>query len=86
MSGGIKPDTSELKIEFNLMIVNLKAKIETKFENINSRLNVIENNMKSNTNSQINESMVNIKDSLIDNYSKEDIENDIKKWNIETKH
>ena len=72
MSGGIKPDTSELKIEFNLMIVNLKAKIETKFENINSRLNVIENNMKSNTNSQINESMVNIKDSLIDNYSKED--------------
>ena len=72
MSGGIKPDTSELKIEFNLMIVNLKAKIETKFENINSRLNVIENNMKSNINSQINESMVNIKDSLIDNYSKED--------------
>ena len=39
--------------------------MQSKFDDNNKRLNVIENNIKSSINDQVNESMSNIKDSII---------------------
>ena len=43
--------------------MNIKTEIQPTFDYINNWLNVIENNMKSSINDQVNESMLNIKDS-----------------------
>ena len=43
--------------------MNIKTEIQPTFDYINNWLNVIENNMKSSISDQVNESMLNIKDS-----------------------
>ena len=64
--GGIKQEIQEFKAEFNSLLVYLKNKIQMKFGNINNKLNEIENNIKSNITEQVNESIIGIKESIID--------------------
>ena len=40
--------------------MNIKIEMQSKFDDINNRLNVIENNIKSSINGQVNESMCRI--------------------------
>ena len=56
---GIKQDLLdfEIKNEINSVLVNIKIEMQSKFDDINNRLNVIENNIKSSINGQVNESM-----------------------------
>ena len=62
---GIKEDLLDFKDEINSVLVNIKTEMQSKYDDINNRLNVIENNIKSSINNQVNESMSNIKDSII---------------------
>ena len=59
---GIKQDLLdfEIKNEINSVLVNIKIEMQSKFDDINNRLNVIENNIKSSINVQVNESMCQI--------------------------
>ena len=43
----------------------MKNEIQSKFENLNTRLNQIESNWKSNITEQVNESIMSVKDSII---------------------
>ena len=43
----------------------MKDEIQSKFENINTRLNQIESNLESNITKQVNESTLSVKDSII---------------------
>ena len=63
---GIKQEIQEFKAEFNSLLADLKYEIQTKFGNINNKLNEIENKIKSNITEQVNESMIRIKESIID--------------------
>ena len=53
---GIKQDL----LYFNSVLENIKTEMQSKFDDINNRLNVIEINIKSSINDQVNESMSNI--------------------------
>ena len=55
----------DFKNEINSVLVNIKTEMQSKFDDFNNRLNVIENNIRSSINDQVNESMANIKDSII---------------------
>ena len=50
---------------FNSLLSSLKNWIQSKFENINTRLSQIENNLESNISEQVNKSIMSIKDSII---------------------
>ena len=63
--GSIKEESHEFKAEFNSLLADLKNEIQTKFGNINNKLNEIENNIKSNITEQVNESIISIKESII---------------------
>ena len=69
--GGIKQEIHEFKTEFNSLLADLKYEIQTKFGNINSKLNEIENNIKSNITEQVNESIISIKESIINALNEE---------------
>ena len=43
----IKQDLFDFKNEINSVLVNIKTEMQSKFDDINNRLNVIENNIKS---------------------------------------
>ena len=57
---GIKQEIQDFKAEFN-SLVDLKNDIQTKYGNINSKLNEIENHIKSNITEQVNESIISIR-------------------------
>ena len=57
----IKQDLLDFKNEINSVLVNIKTEMQSEFDDINNRLNMIENNVKSSTNNQINESVSNMK-------------------------
>ena len=63
--------------------MNIKTETQSRFDDINKRLNVIENNIKSSINGQVNESMENIKDSII-NVLKDDNKLHFKIEDLET--
>ena len=63
--GGIKQDIQDFKIDFNSFLSSLKNEIQSKFENINIRLNQIESNFENNITEQLNESILSVKDSII---------------------
>ena len=44
---GIKQDLLDFKNEINSVLVNIKTEMQSKCDDINNRLNVIENNIKS---------------------------------------
>ena len=61
-----------LSREIDSVLVNIKTEMQSKFDDINNRLNVVENNIKGSINDQVNESMSNIKDSIINALNDDD--------------
>ena len=68
---GIKQEIQEFKAEFNSLLIHLKNEIQMKFGNINNKLNETENNIKSSITKQVNESVIGIKESIIDTLKEE---------------
>ena len=64
---GNKQNLLGFKNGINSVLVNIETEMQSKFDDINNRLSVIENDIKSSINDQVNESMLNIKDSSIKN-------------------
>ena len=63
--GGIKQDIQDFKSDFNSILSGLKNEIQSKFENVNTRLNQIESNLLNNIIDQVNRSIMSVKESLI---------------------
>ena len=64
--GGIKQEFQEFKSSFQVMISDLKLDMERKFENTNKRLQELNDHLKTNIVDQMNESIMSIKDTIID--------------------
>ena len=64
--GGIKQEFQEFKNSFQVMISDLRLDIERKFENTNKILQELNDHLKANILDQMNESVMSIKDTIID--------------------
>ena len=64
--GGIKQEFQEFKNSFKVMISDLRLDMERKFENTNKRLQELNARLKTNIVDQMNESVMSIKDTIID--------------------
>ena len=64
--GGIKLEIQEFKNSFQVMISDLRLDMERKFENTNNRLEELNDHLKTNIVDQMNESVMSIKDTIID--------------------
>ena len=63
---GMKQDLVDFKNDFNSSLSCLKNSIDQKLNNINSRLDQTEVNMQKNITDVVNESIMSVKDSIID--------------------
>ena len=63
---GMKKDLVDFKNDFNSSLSCLKNSIDQKFNSINSRLDQREANIQKNITDVVNESIMSIKDSIID--------------------
>ena len=70
---GMKQDLVDFKIDFNSYLSCLKNSIDQKFNIINSRLDQIESNIQNNITDVVNESIMSIKDSIIDALKEENM-------------
>ena len=73
---GVKQEQSVFKSEFSLSFENLRDNV--KFSNIKTRLNKIENNFKKSLAEEVNESIMSIKNSIIDALRKENLNHENK--------
>ena len=64
--GQIKQEFQEFKNSFQVMISDLRLDIERKFENTNKILQELNDHLKTNIVDQMNESVMSIKDTIID--------------------
>ena len=64
--GRIKQDFQEFKNSFQVMICDLRLDMERKFENTNKRLQELNDHLKANILDQMNESILSLKDTIID--------------------
>ena len=64
--GGIKQEFQEFKNSFQVMISDLRFDMERKFENTKKRLQELNDHLKTNIADQMNESVMSIKDTIID--------------------
>ena len=64
--GGIKLEIQEFKNSFQVMISDLGLDIERKFEKTNKRLQELNGHLKTNMDDQMNESVMSIKNTIID--------------------
>ena len=64
--GRIKQEFQEFKNGFQVMISDLRLDMERKFENTNKRLEELNDHLKTNIVDQMNESVMSIKDTVID--------------------
>ena len=64
--GGIKQEFQEFKKSFQVMISDWRLDRERKFENTYKRLQELNDHLKTNTVDQMNESVMSIKDTIID--------------------
>ena len=66
----MKQELRDLKKDVNSSLADFKASVDTKFDVISNRLNAIEKNFQRHVNEiitkDLNESVMNIKDSIID--------------------
>ena len=62
----MKQNLADFKNDFNSSLPYLKSSIDQKFNIINSRLDQIEANIQKNIIDVVNESIMSIKDSIID--------------------
>ena len=60
--GGIKQDIQDFKSHFNSLLSSMKNEIQSKFEDIYTRLNQIKSSLESNITEQVNESILSVKD------------------------
>lgn len=58
--GGIKQEIQEFKAEFDFLLVDLNNEIQTKFVDINKKLNEIENSIKSNITMQVDKNIISV--------------------------
>ena len=56
----------EIKNSFQVMISDLRLDMERKFENTNNRLQELNDHLKTNIVDEMNESVISIKDTIID--------------------
>ena len=70
---GMKQNLADFKNDFNSSLPCLKSSIDQKFNIINSRLDQIEANIQKNITDVVNESIMSIKDSIIDALQEENI-------------
>ena len=64
--GGIKLEIQEFKNSFQVMISELRLDMERKFEKTNKRLQELNGHLKTNIDDQMNESVMSIKNTIID--------------------
>ena len=64
--GSIKQEILDLKNEFTSIITSFKDEMHQKFEFMNNRLNTMENSIKSIISDQVNESITQVKNSVIE--------------------
>ena len=64
--GSIKQEILDLKNEFTSIITSFKDEMHQKFESMNNRLNTMENSIKSIISDQVNESIMQVKNSVIE--------------------
>ena len=64
--GSIKQDILDLKNEVSTLMSNFKDEIQQKFETMTNRLNTKENSIKTIILDQVSESIVKVKDSVIE--------------------
>ena len=64
--GGIKLEIQEFKNSFQVMISDLRLDIERKFEKTNKRLQKLNGHLKTSIDDQMNESVMSIKNTIID--------------------
>ena len=69
--GGIKQEFQEFKNSFQVMICDLRLDMERKFENTNKRLQELNDHLKTNIVDQMNESILSLKDTIIDALKKD---------------
>ena len=69
----MKQDLVDFRNDFNLCLSCLKNSIDQKFNNINSQLYQIEGNILKNITDVVNESIMSIKDSIIDALKEENM-------------
>ena len=64
--GSIKQEILDLKNEFTSIITRFKDEMHQKFESMNNILNTMENSIKSIISDQVNESIMQVKNSVIE--------------------
>ena len=64
--GRIEQEFQEFKNSFQVMICDLRLDMERKFENTNKRLQELNDHLKTNIVDQMNESILSLKDTIID--------------------
>ena len=67
--GGIKQDIQDFKFDFTSLLCCFKNEIQSRFENINTTLNQIESNLENSIREQVNESILSVKDSTMNEYA-----------------
>ena len=87
--GGVKQELQDLKKDVNSSLADFKASIDTKFDVISNRLNAIEENFQRHVNDiitkELNESVMSIKDSIIDALKEENFRLQQKVQHLENK-
>ena len=87
--GGVKQELQDLKKDVSLSLADFKSSIDTKFDVLSNRLNAIEQNFQRHVNDiitkELNESVMSIKDSLIDALKKENFRQQQKVQHLEKK-
>ena len=87
--GGVKQELQHLKKDVNSSLADFKASIGTKFDVISNRLNAIEENFQRHVNAiitkELNESVMSIKDSIIDTLKEENLRLPHKVQHLENK-
>ena len=78
---GVKQELSVFKSEFSSSFEKLKDSITVKFSDINARLDEIEKNIKKSVTEEVNESIMSIKNTIIDALKEENLklQNKVKK-------
>ena len=71
-----------IKNEVSTLISNFKDEIPQKFETINNRLNTVENSIKTIISDQVSESIMKVKDSVIETLKEDNIkmQNKVEFW------
>ena len=82
---GMKQDLADFKNEFNSSLSCLKNSIDQKFKSINGRLDQIKGNIQKSITVIVNESIMSIKDSIINVFKEENMKLQLRVKQLEDK-